>query len=121
VNIALWIVSAVLATAFLFAGGSKLAKPKEALAQQGMAYVEDFPAGTIKLIGASEVLGALGLILPWATGVATVLTPLAATGLVIIMVGAVITHLRRKEPKVIGANIVLLVLAAFVAIGRFAG
>lgn len=119
VNIALWIITALLAAAFVFAGSSKLGMRKEKLAEMGMKYVEDFSAGTVKLIGVAELLGALGLILPWATGIAPVLTPVAAVGLVVLMIGAAATHARRKEAKAVPANLVLLVLAAFVAIGRF--
>jgi uncharacterized membrane protein YphA (DoxX/SURF4 family) len=119
VNIALWVVSSILALAFLVAGGSKLALPKARLAKQGMAYVEDFSARQVKLIGAAEVLGAIGLIVPWATGIAPVLTPIAAVGLAVLMVGAMLTHRRRKESQPIPANAILLVGALFVAVGRF--
>ncbi|WP_448256125.1 DoxX family protein [Microbacterium aurum] len=101
--IALWIINGMLALAFLGSGGMKLLRPKDALASSGMAYVEDFSAGTIKLIGALEVLGAIGLIVPLLTGIVPVLTPIAAIGLAIIMVGAVVTHIRRKEPPVLPA------------------
>lgn len=120
-NLALWIVSSIAAVLFLAAGATKLAQPKEALAQRGMAYVEDFTSTQVKLIGAAEVLGAIGLILPHATGIAAVLTPLAAVGLALLMVGAIVTHLRRNERQVIAANLVLLALALLVAVGRFAG
>ena len=118
-SIALWVVQSILALAFLFAGGSKLAQSKEALAQRGMAYVEDFSATQVKLIGAAEVLGALGLVLPWATGIAPILTPIAATGLALLMVGAMLTHRRRNEPQPIVANAILFALAVVVAVGRF--
>ena len=117
-NIVLWILQGVLAVLFLFAGLTKVSQPKAKLAS-AMAWVEDFPAGTVKLVGALEVLGAIGLILPWATGIAPVLTPIAALGLVAIMVGAVVTHLRRKEYQPIVINIGLAVAALVVAIGRF--
>lgn len=118
-NAVLWIIAIVLAIAFLGAGLMKLTRPKEALASMGMGYVEDFSAGTIKAIGALEVLAAIGLILPAVLGVAPILVPLAATGLVLLMVGAIITHARRKEPQMIVANVVLLALAAVEAWGRF--
>jgi hypothetical protein len=121
VNVALWIVQILLAFAFLFAGGAKLAQPREALAQRGMAYVEDFTATQVKLIGALEVLGALGVILPFATGIAPVLTPIAAVGLALQMVGAIVVHVRRGESAPIAANAVLCALAVFVAVGRFIG
>lgn len=116
-NIALWIAAGLLAVAFLAAGLSKLVQPKEKLAER-TPYVEDFSAGAVKAIGALEVAGAIGLILPAITKIAPVLVPLAATGLALMMVGAIVVHLRRGE-KSIAVNIVLLALAVFVAWGRF--
>ena len=118
-NIVLWIIAGVLALAFLAAGAMKLAQPKEKLAASGMGWTEDFSAGTVKLIGALEVLAAIGLILPAALDIAPVLVPLAALGLVLVMLGAVVVHLRRKETPMAAINVVLLVLAALVAWGRF--
>ena len=117
-NIALWIAQILLAVAFLGAGAMKLTQPKDKIAQS-MAWAGDFSPTTIKLIGLVEVLGALGLILPAVTGIAPVLVPLAALGLAIVMVGAIITHARRGEKQMIGVNVVLLLLALFVAWGRF--
>lgn len=117
-NIVLWIVAGVLALAFLAAGLMKVSQPKEKLAAS-MGWVDDFSPGTVKFIGTMEILGAIGLILPAATGIAPVLTPLAATGLAITMVLAAIVHGRRGEPQMILVNAVLLVLALFVAIMRF--
>lgn len=108
--IALWIVNALLALAFLGAGVMKLARPKEALAAGGMEYVEDFAPATIKVIGALELLGALGLILPLATGIAPILAPIAAVGLALTMAGAIVVHVRRRENTV--AAVVLGVLSA---------
>jgi uncharacterized membrane protein YphA (DoxX/SURF4 family) len=118
-NIALWIVQGLLAVAFGMAGIMKLTQPKEKLAAQ-MGWVEDFAPTTVKGIGLLEVLGAIGLILPRLTGILPWLTPLAAAGLVLTMLGAIVTHLRRHENQMIVANVVLLALAAFVAYGRFA-
>jgi len=117
-DIALWTVQILLALAFLGAGIMKSTQPKEKFAAN-MAWVEDFSPGTIRLIGVAELLGALGLILPAVTGLAPILVPLAATGLAVIMIGAAITHARRKEPQMIVVNVVLLLLAVFVAWGRF--
>jgi uncharacterized membrane protein YphA (DoxX/SURF4 family) len=117
-NVVLWILAGVLAVAFLFAGVTKLTQPKEKLAQN-MGWVEDFSPGVVKLIGALEVLAAIGLILPAALDIVPVLVPLAATGLVLLMIGAAITHARRKEAPMIAINAVLLVLALVVAWGRF--
>lgn len=117
-NITLWIIAAVLAVVFFMAGLMKAMQPKEKLAAN-MGWVEDFSAGTVKFIGVVEMLGALGLILPAAFGIAPILTPLAATGLAITMVLAAVVHARRKESQMIVVNVVLLALAAFVAVMRF--
>jgi uncharacterized membrane protein YphA (DoxX/SURF4 family) len=118
-NVVLWIIAGLLAAAFLAAGATKLTQPKEKLAAMNMAWTEDFSPGTIKLIGGLEVLAAIGLILPPVLGIAPVLVPLAALGLVGIMIGAAITHGRRGETPMIGVNLVLLALAAVVVWGRF--
>ncbi|GAA1506712.1 DoxX family protein [Nocardioides humi] len=118
-NLVVWIVTALLAALFLMAGTMKLAKSKEQLlADPRMGWAEPFPANLIKLIGAAEVLGALGLVLPGALDIATWLVPAAAIGLAIIMVGAIVTHARRGELPNIGMNVVLLVLSVFVAVER---
>lgn len=113
-----WILQIVLALVFLGAGGMKLARPKPALVAAGMGYAEDFSEPAIKTIGALEVLGAIGLILPAVTGIAPVLVPLAALGLALAMAGAVVVHVRRKEPFI--PPLVLGVLALLLAILRFA-
>jgi uncharacterized membrane protein YphA (DoxX/SURF4 family) len=117
-NIALWIVQGLLAAMFLMAGFMKASKAKEELAER-MSWVNDFNANTIKTIGILEILAAIGLILPWATNILPWLTPIAAVGLVLTMIGAAITHVRRSEFSNVGMNVMLLVLAAFVAYGRF--
>lgn len=117
--IAYWIVAGLLALVYLFAGGTKLVRSQEALASSGMAWAADFPAGVVKLIGAVEVLGAIGLILPPLTGIAPILAPTAAIGLVLVQLGAMIVHGRRREAKMIPANIVLAALAAAAAILGF--
>jgi hypothetical protein len=121
-NRALWIVAGLLAVVYLFSGVGKLIVPKEKLAAvPGGGWVEDFSAGAVKAIGALEVLAAVGLVLPAALGIAPVLVPLAAAGLVVLMAGAVRTRLRRREPKAMAADLVYLALAAFVAWGRSFG
>jgi hypothetical protein len=118
-NITLWIVASLLALIFLAAGTMKIAQPKEKLAASGQAWVEDFPSGAIKGIGALEILGALGLILPAVLDTATLLVPAAAAGLLLLMIGAAVTHARRKETPNVIINLVLGVLAAGIAIARF--
>lgn len=119
-NLTLWIVAGLLAVAYLI-GGGKLIMQKEKIAAAGPSarWVEDFSAGSVKAIGALEVLAAVGLVLPAALDIAPVLVPLAALGLVMIMVGAVITRIRRHEFKFMVADLVYLALAGFVAWGRF--
>jgi hypothetical protein len=120
-NMALWIVAGLLAVANLASGGGKLILPKKKIADFGASarWVEDFSPGSVKAIGALEILGALGLILPAALEVAPALVPLAALGLVMIMTGAVITRIRRQEFTFMLADLVYLALAGFVAWGRF--
>jgi hypothetical protein len=98
----------------------KLLTPKERLAKNPSmaAAAEEFSATSIKLIGAAEVAGALGLILPWLTRVAPILTPAAAAGLALLQVGAAVFHGRRREYNRLPVNAVFLALAAFIAVAR---
>ena len=118
-NIALWVITAILALAFLAAGTMKIAQPKATLAASGQGWVEDFSDAAVKRIGILEILAALGLILPALLNIATMLVPTAAVGLVLLMAGAAITHGRRHETPNVIINVVLGVIAAGVAIARF--
>ena len=121
-NVVLWVSAGLLAVVYLLAGGMKLATPREKLLENpNMGWAADFSEAAVKGIGAIEILAAAGLILPWALDIAPVLTPLAATGLVLVQIGAIVVHARRKETKALPMNVVLLLVAAFVAAGRFAG
>ena len=117
-NIVIWVVQLLLGLAFVLAGFMKATQPREK-ATERMPWVEDYSGPQVKLIGVVEVLGGLGVILPAWTGIAPILTPIAATGLAITMVLAGLVHLRRNEANRLPINIVLFVLAAFVAITRF--
>jgi uncharacterized membrane protein YphA (DoxX/SURF4 family) len=117
-NIALWIVQILLALAFAMAGIMKVTQPIDRL-ETRMEWVKDVGPRGVPLIGSLEILGAIGLILPAVTGILPWLTPVAAAGLALTMVGAMITHGRRGEYSSIGVNVVLLVLALFVVYGRF--
>jgi uncharacterized membrane protein YphA (DoxX/SURF4 family) len=118
-NIVLWIVQGILAAMFMMAGAMKLMKSKEEMVDQ-MGWVEDFSQGQIRGIGILELMGAVGLILPLALNIISILTPLAAIGLALNMVGAFLTHLRRKEIVPMGVmNMMLFAMAVFVAIFRF--
>lgn len=116
-EIALWIVSGITALLYIVAGSTKAFTPKPKLAER-MPWSVDMSARTVKFIGLVEILGAIGLIVPVLTGIAPILTPIAAIGLVVIQVLSIILHVRRSEQKVLPFNVVLLVLAAFIAVGR---
>ena len=117
-NVFLWILQALLAAAFLYTGSLKATQPKEKLAPN-FGWVNDFPLAAVKLTGISQVAAALGLILPALTGIAVILTPLAAVGLGLIMVLAAIYHFRKREYSTIAVNAVILIIAAVIAWGRF--
>ena len=114
-GIALWIVQGLLALVFLFAGGMKLVMPLEELTK-GLPV--QLPGLFLRFIGVCEVLGAIGLILPGLLRVRPGLTPLAATGLVIIMIGATVLTLVGGQGMLALAPLIIGVLAAFVAYGR---
>jgi uncharacterized membrane protein YphA (DoxX/SURF4 family) len=118
-NTAIWIAQILLALAFGMVGIGKLTQPREKL-QEKMKWVEDFSPGVLKVIGALELLAAIGLIIPAVTGILPVFTPLAAVGLILIMGGAMLAHIRRRELPMLIPNMVLLLLSAFVVYGRFA-
>ena len=115
----LWVVQGLLAVAFIGSGSMKLFKSHDALkADPKMGWSNDFSSGFVKFIGAVEVAGGLGLVLPGLSGIAPVLTPFAGLGLVGIMLGAAATHVRRSEIPMAVPSLVLAVMAAFVAYGR---
>ena len=117
-HIALWVVQLLLALAFGGAGLMKSSQPIDALVQNGMVWAADVPTAMVRFIGISELLGALGLILPAATRIRPGLTPLAACGILTIMILAMAFHLSRGEPQALPINLLLGGLAAFVAWGR---
>jgi hypothetical protein len=119
-NLALWISAGLLAVVLLVSSSAKLFVPKEKLATVPPGgWTGDASVGFVKVLGALELLAAAGLVLPAALDIAPVLVPLAAVGVVLLMVGAMITHLRRHEAVGVVLNLADLALAAFVAWGRF--
>ncbi|MBL9005259.1 MAG: DoxX family protein [Myxococcales bacterium] len=114
-HIALWVAQALLAVGFGMAGLMKLTTPYQQLVSS-QAWAQSMPEALLRFIGLSEVAGALGVILPAATRIKPILTPIAAVGLVIIMILAAGVHLLHGEPPL--ANVVLGALAALVAWGR---
>src|SRR5712691_1085898 len=115
-NTALWIVQGVLAVAFLFAGGSKLVMSAEQMKAPGPIQL---PVLFIRFIGVCETLGAIGMILPGITGIKPGLTPLAAAGLVIIMIGATVVNLVYGPAVAAIITIALGLMAAWVIYGRW--
>src|SRR5215212_8963213 len=119
-NLILWIIAGLMAAVFLLAAASKLLIPQEKLAKApGGGWVLDFSAGFVKALGAVELLGVVGLILPALLDIAPILVPMAAVGLALIMVGAAIVTFRRQEFKHVLLNLTYLALLVFVAYGRF--
>jgi DoxX-like family len=120
-NVALWVVAAVLAVVFLVSGTIKLVVPKDKIASLHAAgeWTRDFSPGALRAIGVLELLGAVGLILPAVLNIAPILVPIAATGGVLLFIGAARMRFRRGERATIAVDLFYLALAAFVAVGRF--
>jgi uncharacterized membrane protein len=119
-NIALWIASGLLALGMAAAGFMKAFRPIAEVRK--MPWTNGLSDTTIRLIGSAEILGALGLILPVATGILPILTPIASLCLAVLMAGATMTHRRINDPRSAAVTTtVLMALALFIAIGRFAG
>jgi uncharacterized membrane protein YphA (DoxX/SURF4 family) len=127
-NVALWIVQALLAVVFTTSGIAKSRMSKDALVASGQTGVRFYDISFIRFIAVMEILGVLGLILPGLLDIAAFLTPLAAAGLAVIMVGAATSHSRlvreggarrAKEMLNVATNAVLFTACLFVVIGRF--
>lgn len=109
----------LLAATFLATGLTKLTQPRAKLAAGPMGWAAEVTDVEFRTVGLLEVLGALGLVLPRALGIAQLLTPLAAVGLALTMIGAITTHVRMGETDRLAVPIVLLVLSVFIAIAGF--
>lgn len=112
-NYVLWTIQVLVAALFLFAGGMKLVLPIEAMTKEMV-----LPGWFLRFIGVAEITGALGLLLPWFFGLKRVLTPMAASGLVIIMIGATTLTLRSAKPAQAITPFVVGILLIIVAYGR---
>ena len=117
-NITLWILQFLLAAMFLMAGFMKLSQPIDELSKS-LPWAAQVPEGLVRFIGAAEVLGALGLILPALLRIKPILTPIAALGIATVMLFAIFFHGSRGENSAIGMNVVLILIAALIAWGRF--
>jgi hypothetical protein len=110
----------LLAAVFVISGSAKLFVPKKTLASVPLGgWTENATDGFVKALGVIELMAAAGLVLPAALNIAPVLVPVAAVGAALLMVGAMITHLRRHEPAGVILNVIYLAMAVFVAWGRF--
>ncbi len=118
-DLALWVVQVALALAFLVAGYSHAFDFDRAARRPPMAWMHAVGQDRMRVIGILEILGAIGLVVPAASQVLPWLTPLAALGLALVMVGAIVLHIQRREYPNVVINAVLGLLALFVAYGRF--
>jgi len=114
----IWVFSIVLALIFLITGVSRALRYQQT--KKFFAWVNDVPRPLVQVIGFVEILGALGLILPVATGIYPWLTLVAAGALALLLILAILFHVQRHEGSEIGAPVLLLLMIAFVAYGRWA-
>ncbi len=118
-SIGLWVAQVLLAAVYLMAGWMKLTQPMADLAAMGMGYTVEMPELFIRFVGLMEILGAIGLVAPAASRIMPILTPLAALGLSVVQVAAIILHATRGETAMtLPMNLILLALSLFVLWGR---
>lgn len=115
----LWILQSMLAVVFAGSGVAKSTMSRERLLATGQTGIVLFSMPVVRFTAICEILAAAGLVLPWATGIAPWLTPVAAIGLCVVMVGAASSHARLHEPLSVAANLALFAMALTVAVGRF--
>lgn len=119
-DLALWIVAGLLCAVMLFGGATKVLVPKETLAAApGGGWTGDRSAAFVKTLGAVEILAAVGIVVPAIVDIAPVMVPVTAVCWVLLMVGAMATHLRRHERVAVLANVTYLAMGVFIACGRF--
>ena len=119
-NLTRWIAAALLAVVALVGGSTKSFIPKSKLATlHGAEWTAGFGAGAIKALGVLELLAAAGLTLPQALGIAPVMVPVTAVCWIALMIGAMVTHHRLGQSKLVAVNVVYLAVAVFIAAGRF--
>ncbi|MEB3032881.1 DoxX family protein [[Mycobacterium] nativiensis] len=121
-NTTLWIIAGVAAAAYAIGGATLLLLPRKKYRELGanQQWVDDFSDGQLTAIGTIKLIGAIGLILPATVGVAPLLVPIAATGLMLFMAGAATTRFRRSEWGYMAGDVAFIALFAFLAWGRFA-
>ncbi len=117
-DIALWVIQILLGLAFFLAGIMKTTQPIPKLATN-MGWVNSYTPPFVRFIGVVELLGGIGLIVPAVTKILPWLTPVAAGGLAVVMVGAVVYHIQHKENAQVMPSLVLLILSVIVLVGRW--
>jgi uncharacterized membrane protein YphA (DoxX/SURF4 family) len=120
-NALLWTLQASLAAVFTASGAAKISQSKERLIASGQTGVAPFPLPVIRVTAFCELLGAIGILVPRLVGVAAFLTPLAAGGFAIVMLGAIGSHAYLREPRNVALTIAIFVAAVTVAVGRAVG
>ncbi len=120
-NVLLWTLQASLAAVFTASGLAKISQPKDRLIASGQTGVAPFPLPVIRVTALCELLGAVGILLPRLVGVAAFLTPLAAAGFAIVMVGAIGSHAYLREPRNVALTAAIFVAAVTVGVGRTLG
>jgi DoxX-like family len=119
VNMAFWVVSIGMGLAFAAAGAMKLVVSKKQLALHGARWTEDFSSVTVRFVGFTEMMGGLAIIIPAVLDIPPRLALTAGiAGLILVMLGAAVVHVRRREPGMIVLNLALLALAAVAVWGR---
>ena len=119
-NIAPWVGQVLLAFVCVVSGSLKSTQSRERMIETGQTAAKIVPLPYMRTAGVSELFAVLGLILPWATGIARVLTPVAAAGFGVVMILAATVHTRLHEPRNVATNMGILAVCVFVAAGRFA-
>lgn len=117
IHLALWVAQVILASSLVWAAGMKLVQPIEKLAAM-WPWTDQVPVALVKITGLLDLLGAVGLILPSLLHTRPYLTPIAAIGIIALMIVASIFHIARGEVSLIGVNIAFALIAAFIAWGR---
>ena len=120
-NALLWTLQASLAAVFTASGLAKISQPKERLIASGQTGVAPFPLPVIRVTAFCELLGAIGILLPSMVGVAAFLTPAAAAGFAIVMVGAIGSHAYLREPRNVALTVAIFIAAVTIAVGRALG
>lgn len=117
-NIALWVTQVVLSVFFLMTGFGKVSSSKQKHIENGHLKPGS-PVAPIWILGTLEIIGCVGIIVPWLTGIAPILTPITAICFCLVMAGAIVVHFQKKEYKFMPLPIVVIVLSSVVAYYRF--